>query len=532
MSLASNGYSALKLRNVTIPEYQDTDDQGLFLVPSDSSDVTGYYLVASDANGKLRWGVSNTEIGGPDHSVQYNNNGELDGDSNFTWTSGLLSVNGSIRASKLKLGSLSIVSSTTTASYSLVLPPAQGANENILVNDGNGNLSWTVFSIGDHVTGPVSSTINSVVSFADTSGVVVKNNPDLIYANKTLTISGTSSGISLKGTSTGTTTLSTLNASSSNYICLIPTTTGVLVTSPSSSTANTLASFSDTSGVSIKNNADLTYVDSTLILSGTSSGISLKGASTGTTTLSTLNSSSSNYTINLPASTGSFVTSPVSATSGEVASYSDTTGTVITSSDMTYVSPILSLAGTSSSIILNDNILNTLNSSSSNYTCTIPPKTGTLALKPQTISYFVGLYPNYPFSSSSFTSTVYSTYFNGGLGSVFTFTPTTYTTLRIIANVSVALPSVNNTTIVSLVYGTGTPPTFNQINVGTSITIRIFSTSGIASVLSFATNTIFGVVTGLTLNTTYWFDLQCNSSPNAGYSYTIQPTDMTIEEVV
>lgn len=125
---------------------------------------------------------------------------------------------------------LTIASPTLTTSFTLTLPDTDGDPNQYLKTDGSGGLTWSSLttSYGD-VYGPVSSTLNAVSRFSDTSGKILKNS-GLIVDDST-NVSGINNLTATQTTSNtlilGTPNTVTLNANpTSSYNLTLPTGTG------------------------------------------------------------------------------------------------------------------------------------------------------------------------------------------------------------------------------------------------------------------------------------------------------------------
>lgn len=534
MSLVANEYNALRVNNIVVPEslYSDT---GFYVTPSENvpdrpDDITGYYLRASDSNGKVEWYYSSIIPGGLTTNVQYNNNGALSGDANLTWTfySQLLNINGTISVTELGIGNLTL--SDNNSDYSIKLPNTQGSYGKTLVNDGRGNLSWTSQSFV-LVRGPVSSTTNALCLFDGVDGDRIKNS-DVTYASPTLTLSGTGSSILFYGLSPGATTrLNTSNSSTTSYTCSLPAQTGTLVIGPGSSTTNSIASFGD--DYTLLNNPDVTYASPILTLNGTNSSISfLDGETLAETLVETSNGSATSYTCSLPAHTGTLVIGPSSSTTNSIVSFGPY-NTLLSSSELVYSSPVLTIGTPNASISLKGSGSGTtlLTTSNGSYTCSVPATNATLAIQQSPIFYSPllstgGMYP----VKYSYSQTGGGGFLTSGFGTYLKFTPTKYTKIRIMVTITYYNTSVVNNAAYTVVYGTGTPPIADQ-NAGTFIAGGVFTnTTNEADKMYLSTlNT---VKSGLTLNTEYWFDINTFVYPTDGYLYHIFEVSMMIDEIV
>ncbi len=100
-------------------------------------------------------------------------------------------------------GTITIQPAATTDSYTIILPSAQGVANTYLKNDGAGVLTWSSGSGGD-VTGPSSSTDNSIARFDSTTGKIIQNS--LLTIGDTGTLSGVRQ-LDFSGSTSGTMSL-------------------------------------------------------------------------------------------------------------------------------------------------------------------------------------------------------------------------------------------------------------------------------------------------------------------------------------
>jgi len=303
--------------------------------------------------------------------------GHLLSDSTLLVTSGNQISNIS-SVSLIGTGSVTISANPTSGTYSLVLPPAQGAPSTFLQNDGSGILNWATPGGAGNVTGPLSSTINAIALYFNTTGTVIKNSTILV--SSTSDITGVAS-LALKGTTNSVTispaaataayplTLPAAQGAASTY--LQNSGTGVLtwvtdtgyVTGPASSTNTALALYSGTTGKIIQNST--VTVSSVGAVAGVAS-LALKGT-TNSVTISPAAATAA-YPLTLPDAQGGAstflqnngsgtltwvsgntgnVVGPASATDTALALYSGTTGKIIQNSTVT-VSSVGAVAGVAS----------------------------------------------------------------------------------------------------------------------------------------------------------------------------------------
>ena len=306
--------------------------------------------------------------------------------------------------------SLTISPSASTSSYSLTMPPAQGAASTYLQNNGAGTLTWAT---PGNVTGPVSSTDTALALFSGTDGLTLQNSVVTLSSGgvmagvKTMTMSGATSGtISIvPGATTTTYSLTLPSAQGAASTVLTNNGSGTLtwsaagnVTGPGSSTDTALALFSGTGGKTLQNSVVL--VSSTGAVTGVNS-LQLKGTSTSSCTLTAYSGTGTQFTLILPSdlpsgasttqrtalvctdyTTGAMdwlpntVYGPGLSTAGSIATFSGTNGVGITGSSVAIdnsnnITGVLSVtfAGGGGSLKLNSN-------PTSVYTLTLPPTAG------------------------------------------------------------------------------------------------------------------------------------------------------------
>jgi hypothetical protein len=234
---------------------------------------------------------------------------------------------------------------------------AGGAQFQIVVNNGSSGCSSSpdaTVNVGALALG-VAGTVGTVQLFNATSGSVLLNTVTGALGSVTASLpanTGTiaelnlvqtwsalqtfnNSDIKMVGSSTGATTLTSANAGASNFTLTIPANTGTLAELNLAQTFTAAQTF-------------------------TNSDILLLGSSTGATTLTSANAGASNFTLTLPAATDTV------AVLGTAQTF--TAAQTFTNSD-------LELLGSSTG----DTIFTSANASATNYTLTIPANTGTLA---------------------------------------------------------------------------------------------------------------------------------------------------------
>lgn len=238
--------------------------------------------------------------------------GKLLSDSTLLVTSGNQLSNLASISLKGTTNSVTISPVAATSTYSLVLPSAQGSANTFLRNDGSGNLDWaTLGGSGGNVTGPLSSTINAIALYFNTTGTIIKNSTVLVSSSGDIT--GVAS-LALKGTTNSVTISPT--AATASYSLVLPaaqgsantylqndgagnlswTTAANYVTGPASATDNAIARFDLTTGKVIQN-SNVTVSD-TAGIAGVKS-LAFLDSTTGTLTVQPASTTTS-YTLTMP----------------------------------------------------------------------------------------------------------------------------------------------------------------------------------------------------------------------------------------
>lgn len=217
-------------------------------------------------------------------------------------------------------------------------------------------------------------------------------------------VSGTAPAFLIQGAD-GTTTGTDISVVSGNGSVTGGAVNITAGTGPSTSTGGLITmkmgvSDAATQGMVVTNSADAsilkllggngsTGLNSTLQVMGginTIGNLSFLGSSTGYTTLTTANSSATDYVLTLPATTAGLVVGPASNTSNAIPRFSGTSGQVIQDNPtLLYVSPQLTLASSGSTMRLRGGstgytTLSSANASSTSYVATLPAATGTIVL--------------------------------------------------------------------------------------------------------------------------------------------------------
>jgi hypothetical protein len=332
--------------------------------------VNGYYL-QTDTNGVLSWaaggGGGGGSPGGSNTQVQFNNAGTFGGDAAFTFVNGAGTATLTLGVASTTSAALTIYNSSSangvtiasgnnSAAWTMTLPTSAGSNGQVLQTNGSGATSWVSNDVGitigsSVITGGTSGRIlydNAGVvgekTVTGTGDVVLATSPTLVtpalgtptsgdFSTGTFTwptfnqnTTGTAAGLSstlvvgsggtglTSGTSGGvlyysaSNTLASSSALAANALVIgggagvAPSTTttaaGVLTFLGTPSSANLASAVTDETG-------------SGLLVFGTSPTLTtprVAGSSTGYTTLASANSSATNYTLTLPAATGTVST--------------------------------------------------------------------------------------------------------------------------------------------------------------------------------------------------------------------------------
>ncbi len=112
-------------------------------------------------------------------------------------------------------GTLGINPSTTTTSYNVTMPSAQGSANTYLRNDGSGNLTWATAGT---ITGPGSSTDNALVRWDGVTGTALANSGVTLSATQDL---GGVRTFAMNGSTSGTLTLQAA-ATTTTYTLTMP----------------------------------------------------------------------------------------------------------------------------------------------------------------------------------------------------------------------------------------------------------------------------------------------------------------------
>jgi len=319
--------------------------------------VNGYYL-QTDTNGVLSWaaggGGGGGSPGGSNTQVQFNNAGAFGGDPAFTFVNGTGTATltlgvASTTSAALKIynsssaNSVTIASGNNTAAWTMTLPTDDGTSGQYLQTDGSGNTSWATVSTG--------ITVNTTAITGGTSGRILYDNAGTVGE---LATTGTGNVVLATSPSLTTPTLGVASATTINKVTLTAPATGSTLTIADGKTltANASLTLAGTDGktLTVSNTLTFTGTDSSSVAFGTGGTVAytggtlaqfasttssqlagvisdetgsgslvfatsptlatprVAGSSTGYTTLASANSSATNYTLTLPASTGTVST--------------------------------------------------------------------------------------------------------------------------------------------------------------------------------------------------------------------------------
>ena len=140
------------------------------------------------------------------------------------------------------------------------------------------------------------------------------------------------------------------------------------------------------------------------------------------------------------------------------------------------------------------------------------------------------IYQNYQATLAALTTV--TTAQVAGLGVLATYAPQFLPRVKVCITGGLVNSSTNLATV-KIIIGTGTPPAAGSSATAAGIIIGAasFTAQGVSAdepnVIPF---TAYGVFTGLTLDTTYWFDLSVSAS-GAGQHETFTTVNMTVEEI-
>lgn len=128
-------------------------------------------VLQTDGSGILTWAPVSASAGGSTNSVQFNNGGALDGDTNFTWNTGLqiLNIDGTIQLPGSIAGVITLTSPSIITNYTLTLPDNDGNVNEFLQTNGSGVLSWETA-----VTSPAG--IDTEIQYNDTGAFGADSN--------------------------------------------------------------------------------------------------------------------------------------------------------------------------------------------------------------------------------------------------------------------------------------------------------------------------------------------------------------------
>ena len=320
--------------------------------------VNGYYL-QTDVNGVLSWaagggGGGGGSPGGSNTQIQFNNAGAFGGDAAFTFTNGGATATMTLGVASTTSGvaklynsasanAITIASGNNSAAWTMTLPTSAGTNGYFLQTDGSGNTTWAAAATGTINTGTIGqityySGTNALSGATTGTGVLTALGVNVGSAGAVV-VNGGALGTPSSGTLTNATGLpisTGVSGLGTNVATALGTAVGsagsVVVNggalgTPSSGTLTNATGLPISTGISglganvatwlaTPSSANLAaaVTDETgtgALVFATSPTLAtprITGSSTGYTTLASANASATNYTLTLPASTGTVST--------------------------------------------------------------------------------------------------------------------------------------------------------------------------------------------------------------------------------
>jgi hypothetical protein len=152
-----------------------------------SADGSNGQALTTNGSGTLAWTSLSATPGGSSTQIQFNSSGSFGGSSNLTWdgVNVQLGATGAMRFADTDSSNYIALKApgTVAANVTFTLPNADGTSGQFLKTDGSGALSWSTPAGGGDVTGPSSSTDNFIAVFNGTSGKAIKQSSALYWTS-------------------------------------------------------------------------------------------------------------------------------------------------------------------------------------------------------------------------------------------------------------------------------------------------------------------------------------------------------------
>jgi hypothetical protein len=152
-----------------------------------SADGSNGQALTTNGSGTLAWTSLSATPGGSSTQIQFNSSGSFGGSSNLTWdgVNVQLGATGAMRFADTDSSNYIALKApgTVAANVTFTLPNADGTSGQFLKTDGSGALSWSTPAGGGDVTGPSSSTDNFIAVFNGTSGKAIKQGSALYWTS-------------------------------------------------------------------------------------------------------------------------------------------------------------------------------------------------------------------------------------------------------------------------------------------------------------------------------------------------------------
>lgn len=323
--------------NVTIRVGNAAGTNGIFQLPT--SNGSGGQFLQTDGAGATSWqnvaGGGTVNAGTSGQMAYYaSSTNAVSGNTLANISSGALTLGlASTTAGSLVLeggtsGKVTLNVPAIAGTTNFTLPGSNGTSGQFLQTDGSGVTSWQSTS----GTGTVNSGTAGQLTYYAGSGTTVSGNANATVSGGALTLgqSGTAGSVVLNGSSTGTLTIKTPAAAGSGSVLTLPagTTdfsstggTSQVVKQTSSGGAFTVATLACTdlsngatgcSTATGTSGATIPLLNAANTWSGVqtfnNSAIKMVGSSSGATTITSNNAGASNFTLTLPAVSGTAIT--------------------------------------------------------------------------------------------------------------------------------------------------------------------------------------------------------------------------------